>query len=164
MRAVMEKETLTSYEKIKKYDGLLRCYLTLIKQKQVERGCVSTTAEEEEAGERERKKESAVKNESGKLDATAQEALEGLPPRKKAEFIIKKLSDLDKRGRTDSGEFFIRRKSSERFPSAGLVKTPVAVFQETQRPAARLETVSNPAGQAQHPPFRHPKWASAGAI
>lgn len=107
MRAVLDDASLNSYEKIKRYDALLRRYLTLARQEEGEM-TKSQKHEEEEANHSFKQKRSDDEEE---LDATGRETLQSLPVRDRpsALFVIRKLAaEGSGGGWSDNGEFIYR--------------------------------------------------------
>ena len=114
MEAILREPGLSSYEKVKRYEALLRRYLTLMKQGQNEERqvtlCLQSDPSQLPAPSTSPAHPPPLQESDGvESDDTTNEVLKSLPPRdrKNARYIMQKLVGSDG-GWTSRGEFIYR--------------------------------------------------------
>ncbi|KAL3968187.1 serine protease 57 [Sarotherodon galilaeus] len=110
MKAILEDPRLNSYEKVKRYESLLRRYLTLYKQGRDEESRVTFHLPPEEEQQQVQQQQQQVHHQEqqpGEEDEMVEEVLKSLPPRdrKNARYIMQKLAEGGGGGWTKRGEF-----------------------------------------------------------
>lgn len=106
MKAILEDPRLNSYEKVKRYESLLRRYLTLSKQGRDEESRVTFHLPPEEAQQQQQQQVQEQVQQPREEDEMVEEVLKSLPPRdrKNARYIMQKLAEGGG-GWTKRGEF-----------------------------------------------------------
>lgn len=109
MKAILEDPRLNLYEKVKRYESLLRRYLTLYKQGRDEESRVTFHLPPEESQQQQQVQQQVhphQQEQPGEEDEMVEEVLKSLPPRdrKNARYIMQKLAEGGG-GWTKRGEF-----------------------------------------------------------
>lgn len=134
MRAILDDTNLNSYEKMKRYDALLRRYLTLTRQDEAEMP-KPRRHEEEDDEETNHSVKQTPSHGGDELDTTGRETIQSLPTRDRASgmYVLKKLAAAGGGGGwTDHGEFIHKGRVVKGSHLLDLLKHMTSSFKKIQ--------------------------------